>query len=119
MDKENMKELNDSKIKKKHKAAGEKFSKYFPHLIKKVHILNAPTFFYMTFKAVSWMFSKKKKERLNLLGGDYLKVLDKEYGLENLPKCIGGTNSIPLGEYDNFWQKDLMNSFNNKTLGPK
>ena len=114
-----MKQLQESKIKKKHKAAGDRFLKYFPHLIKRVNIINAPTFIYVMFKAVSWMFSKKKKERLNLLGGDYLKVLDKQYGLENLPKCIGGTNPIPLGEYKNFWEEDLMNSFNNKTLGPK
>ena len=98
MDKNNMKELSEPKIKKNHKTSGDLFAKYFPHLMKRIDVVNAPTFMYVIFKAVSWMFSKKRRERYNLLGGDYLKVLDKHYGLENLPKCVGGTNPVPFGE---------------------
>jgi hypothetical protein len=119
MDKGNMGELLESKMRKRHKETGEMFVKYYPNLIRKIYAINAPTIAYVIFKAVSWMFSKKNREKFNMLGKDYLKVLDKEYGLENLPKCIGGTNPIPLEEYENFWDKDLMNSYKNKTFGFK
>ena len=114
-----MKELSNSDTKKKHQTVRKMMEQYFPFILKKVYFINAPKFMRIMLGMVSWTFSKKKKDRLCMLGSDYLSVLDKEFGLQNLPKCIGGTNPIPLTEFQNFWDQEIQNSFVEKRLSRK
>ena len=112
-----MGELKESKTRSRHKAAGEHFDKYFPNLVNRIYVLNAPTIVYYFLKAISLFMSKKQYEKFVMLKTDYHQRLDEDIGLENLPKCIGGTNPIPLGEYQNVFDRHFEVSWEENRIG--
>lgn len=65
----------------------------------------------MKFNASSILMSKKTKEKWVLMKTDDYSILDQEIGLKNLPKCIGGSNSVPLEKFQNNFDKYFENSF--------
>jgi hypothetical protein len=119
MEKDNMSEMFESSVKKIHDEVRGNVEQFFPNLIKKVYVINPPKKLYMIFKAISWTFSKKKKDRFCPLGSDYVKVLDKEIGLHRLPPCVGGTNPVTLENANCFWNEEYQLSFKEKRFGLK
>jgi hypothetical protein len=106
----------DSNFKDAQQKAYELFEQNYPEIVNKTYIINAPTIFQLVWKACSWFLSKKAVSKIRFLGGDYLEVLDKEIGLENLPTSIGGKNPIPINDYENFWDKEIKLSYKEKRV---
>jgi len=64
----------------------------FPEITKKVYIIRAPVVFQSIWSAISGLLPEKTRNKVNVLGEDYLEVLAKNVngGLESLPKFLGG-----------------------------
>ena len=106
----------DSNFKEGQQKGYELFEQNYPEIVHKTYIINAPTVFQLVWKACSWFLSKKTISKIEFLGNDYLGKLDKEFGLENLPTSIGGKNPKAINDFENFWDKEVMMSYNEKRL---
>lgn len=112
-----MKAISSSEVKKKDKLVKEHFKDCYSHLVHKSFMLNISTFEKMAFKAMSVFMSKKMVKKMNLLGKDFHKTLDKEIGLSRLPTSIGGSNPTALKDYINIFDEELEASYQECRLG--
>lgn len=109
-------DLNASIIRQKDKIVSKFIQTYFPHLFHKNYVLNSPTFIFIMFKAISLFMSSKMLKTMVLLRSNYHETLDKDIGLDRLPKCIGGTNPVPIDEYKNFFDAKYEESFEQRRI---
>lgn len=112
-----MAELSDSLVKKGDEHTQKFVQDHYPHFFHKNYVLNTPTFYFLIFKAISFFMRGKAVKRMELMRSEYHKDLDKAIGLDRLPKCMGGTNPVPLKEYKNFFDKEFFASLDQGRLG--
>ncbi|KAI9293830.1 hypothetical protein K502DRAFT_317811 [Neoconidiobolus thromboides FSU 785] len=70
---------------------------YYPEMMGKMVIINAPFLFRGVFSLVKPFLDPVTLSKIDLLGGSYKSVLEKDVDLENLPKEFGGKCSCPQG----------------------
>ena len=88
------------------------FEQNYPRILKKLYMINVPTVFNIAWKTMSWMLSDKFKAKIQMLGEDWQKTIEKEVtSVKNLPKSLGGGNPTPILEYRNFWDEEYYKSF--------
>ena len=71
----------------------------YPEVLSKLYMINAPYIFQSIWYVAQQLLDPKTLEKVDILGEDYLKILEKEIDLDALPKCIKGRcdcKDIPL-----------------------
>jgi hypothetical protein len=64
---------------------------YFPEMMGKLAVINAPSTFTVIWNVVKAWLSKETAEKVDILGSDYQDVLLDLIDAENLPSSLGGT----------------------------
>jgi len=64
---------------------------YFPEVLYRLYIINAPFGFKTLWNLISTFLDKATRERIQILGGDFKKILSKVIDKDKLHKDYGGT----------------------------
>lgn len=79
--------------------------KFYPGLLKKLFIINAPLLFRALFKMISPLIDPETREKVAVLGKDYYSQLLTEINEDNIPTFLGGKcnncggNCLSHGDY--------------------
>ena len=71
-------------------------SNLWPNTLHKMFIINAPWAFRMAWKVVSQFVHPITVEKINILGGDYIKEMSKFIDMDQIPKKFGGKGELPI-----------------------
>eukprot|EP00750_Incisomonas_marina_P032613 INCI9239.1.p1 GENE.INCI9239.1~~INCI9239.1.p1 ORF type:complete len:365 (-),score=73.66 INCI9239.1:29-976(-) len=63
----------------------------FPELLGNMYFINAPSFFTIMWKALGPFIDKRTREKIHVLGTDFLPTLEAILPLEHIPSFLGGT----------------------------
>lgn len=66
---------------------------YYPEIMGKLVILNAPFFFTGVFAIIKGWLDEKTRRKISLLGTNYLKFLLEYCNEDQIPTFLGGTNN--------------------------
>ena len=76
----------------------------YPGTNKKVYIINSGSFFTALWNLLTKILDKRITSRITLLDKDYMKTLEQEMDIENLPICIGGKSEVKINDFKNIWE---------------
>lgn len=79
---------------------------YYPELMHKSLIINAPTSFRIIWSLVKHLLDTRTQEKIEVLPSNYVPHLLKHIAPENLMECYGGTNKTPLALSPGVWNDD-------------
>jgi len=79
------------------KAVSEIDTQYYPHAVRKLYIINAPSVFTWMWKLVKPWLDPFTANSMVVLGSDFYDVLAKEIPPQNIPKEYGGLCECPTG----------------------
>lgn len=111
--------LFNSKLKKFLKPQSQVFQDNYPEMAGNVFIINAGSFGSVLFNFIKLFLKKQIVEKISVYNNNYMKDLERFVDPKDLPAEIGGGCNIPIIDYDNFWQKDIDESINDKILSFK
>lgn len=95
----------------------EFLNRHFPRIFHRNYLLNTPSMFSDLFEISSIFSNTGTTKKTLILTKSYHDELDRHIGLDRLPKCIGGTNPVPLEQRRNFYDKAFEKSFKHCRLG--
>ena len=94
-----------------------KFSQdYYPEMLGKMFIVNAPTMIKVIWNMVKFWLDKRTAEKIEIHSNIPVKRLMEYVDMDRLPDFLGGTSSVPLQESPGPWKAELDKSFANKTF---
>ena len=110
-----LKGLNVSKLFDKRFKAFLKFittisQDYYPELLGKMFIVNAPLLFAGAWSLIKIMIDKKTKNKIELYSGVPLKKLEKYVDRRQLPDFLGGSCEIELRDNHGPWKEPVIES---------
>jgi len=79
------------------KAVSEIDTEYYPHAVRKLYVINAPSIFTWMWKLVKPWLDPFTANSMSILGSNFYEVLSKEIPAENFPKEYGGKCECPNG----------------------
>lgn len=79
---------------------------YYPELMHKALIINAPTSFRIIWSLVKHLLDTRTQEKIHVLPSNYAPDLLKHIAPENLMECYGGTNKTPLTSSPGIWNDE-------------
>lgn len=79
------------------KAVSEIDTKFYPHAVRKLYVINAPSIFTWMWKLVKPWLDPATANSMSILGSNYYEILSKEIPPENFPKEYGGECDCPHG----------------------
>jgi len=79
------------------KAVSEIDTNYYPHAVRKLYVINAPSIFTWMWKLVKPWLDPFTANSMSILGSNFYEVLSKEIPAENFPKEYGGKCECPGG----------------------
>jgi len=63
---------------------------HYPEMLKKYFVINPPRIFSLFWNILKPVISKDTLEKVEVIGGDFLQVLEKYMDRENIPRYLGG-----------------------------
>ena len=63
---------------------------YYPELLGRMYIINTSSLFSVVWKLIGVFLDEKTKNKIKVLGSNYLPELLKDINIENLPEFLGG-----------------------------
>lgn len=81
---------------------------YYPELMYKALIINAPTSFRVIWSMVKYLLDARTQEKIEVLPVDYLPTLMKYIAPEDLMVKYGGTNETPLIDEPGPWRDEAI-----------
>lgn len=78
---------------------------YYPELMHKALIINAPTSFRIIWGLVKHLLDARTQEKIEVVGSDYEAELKKWIDPANLPVQYGGTNTARLIDAPGVWNE--------------
>jgi len=79
------------------KAVSEIDTVYYPHAVRKLYVINAPSIFTWMWKLVKPWLDPFTANSMSILGHNFYEILSKEIPPENFPKEYGGLCECPHG----------------------
>jgi len=70
---------------------------YYPEMLGKMFIVNAPTLFSMAWSTIRGFLDEKTRNKITILGSKYQTQLLEDVDVENLPDFLGGNCDCPQG----------------------
>jgi hypothetical protein len=89
--------MNDERVRDLLKDASAITSNFYPEMLGKMFIVNAPWFFTIIWKMASKLVPDKTRAKIEILGTDYQSKLFEFIDRENLPEFLSGTCNCPRG----------------------
>lgn len=108
--------ITKSQIRDKMKQNQKMVKKNYSHVQDRVFVINTGTGMKAIWNVIKIFAPKQMKKKITFLGSDYLKELRQEIEDDKIPSKLGGSGQYPIGSYPNFWDKQLQESYKNKTL---
>ena len=71
---------------------------YYPELLGKMCVANAPFVFTAIWSVVKSWVDEKTRTKVNIKGSDYMKFLKEHIDDDQIPEFLGGGNPVELGE---------------------
>lgn len=99
-----MSKLFDSKLKKFLSISSNISQNYYPEMLKRMIIINAPLIFSGIWAIVKHMLDSKTRSKISIHSGSGLKTIKKFIDLENVPEFVKGKSTIPLWEMPGPWK---------------
>ena len=91
---------------------------YYPSLLGQQFIINAPFIFNAVWSIIKIMLNEKTKQKIKILGKDYIDELLKVCDKDQQPNCIGGTRQdfpecgeVPWKDYKDYCWNDAKSFF--------
>jgi len=91
---------------------------YYPDIMHKSFVLNAPFIFKGIWALVKGMLDERTVAKFCIEGGNGLKVLRKVMNIEFLPVHMGGKFEGPVDLFNGPWRKELMEAWETKSAYP-
>lgn len=76
---------------------------YFPELMWRCVIINAPTTFRVIWSMIKYLLDARTQDKIEVLGSDYLDRVQALIAPDQLMQAFGGTNPTPLGVGSGPW----------------
>lgn len=89
---------------------------YYPEIMNKMIIVNAPRIFSFFWSFVKKFLDKSTSDKIKICSGSGIKEILKICEIKNLPKFLGGTCEIPLCDEPGPWKKEYDISIENRQL---
>lgn len=70
---------------------------YYPEMLGRMFIVNAPTLFSMAWSTIKGFLDEKTRNKITILGSKFQTQLLEDVDSENLPEFLGGTCNCPQG----------------------
>ena len=83
---------SDESVREQFEAATQIDEVNYPEVVEKIVLLNASLVFRMLWKALQVFIPDKTKEKVIMLGDDYMEVLESLVDRAYIPTCYGGDN---------------------------
>ena len=112
----NFGKLFDSKFKAFSKLIVSIVQDYYPELLGKLVIVNAPFTFRVIWAFIKVFIDKKTTSKVEIYGGNAIDKLEKYVEVENLPYFLGGKCTVPITENPGPWKSDLHSSYSRKSF---
>lgn len=93
-----------------------KFSQdFYPEMLGKMFIVNAPTVIKVIWSMVRMWIDKKTADKIEIHNNLPIKKLAEYIDLDNLPDFLGGTSKVPLSENPGPWKTETDLAIQNKS----
>lgn len=84
---------------------------YYPEVLGKCFIINAPMLFKGIWSIVSTMLDERTVNKFIMESGNGLETMKKHLDIDLLPVSLGGKNDAKLNELNGPWKKELEESY--------
>ena len=112
----NILKLFDSNLKAFLKFSSKMSQDYYPELLGKSFVLNAPWVFKGIWKIVKIWLDEKTSEKFVIESGNGKDKLTTCMDIRMLPKSLGGDYEGPLTDFTGPWKDDLLDSWRRKSF---
>lgn len=91
---------------------------YFPNVLQKLFIINAPMLFSVFWAVAKLLLHPTTQERIVITSGGNKEKLIEEFGVDHLPVSLGGKSTLSIVNNPGPWQPELDNSYKRHSLQP-
>ncbi len=112
----NLLKMFDSNLKSFLKFSSKMSQDYYPELLGKSFVINAPWVFKGVWSIVKIWLDKKTTDKFVIESGNGRKQLAECMDIRILPTYLGGEQTGPLTDFTGPWKDDLVDSWNRKSF---
>ena len=101
-------EFLDGKVRNQKKRGMDSGNFYYPEILGKIFIINAPFLFTALWKIAKLWIDKKTQAKVSILGGSYKNELLESIDKDMLPDYLGGKRvGTPKFPWDDYWNYSI------------
>jgi len=73
---------------------------YYPENMRRLFVINAPSVFTGLWKIVKPLLDERTQRKVQVLGKDYLTVMQEFISIDQIPECVGGQGKLTVLSHD-------------------